>query len=402
MKTLLKLLLVCTLALSLSCAAGEGSHAPITDPKLIFIEAPGPDYSPLCDLGGGRIYCISSEGSYAVYDLYADTITPLSLQAEDLPHWKQMVVEAFRADAKNIAPEELPDDPDYLLYAMEPATHYTINGSRYALFPYIGILDTETALLLPLPRTEYQLRRIMPNDELLCYESSEEGITFQLLTIDGELLRTGFYPLGEDVLPEVYAVGDSLLILLQSYASGSYGFDFSCVLLDRELQAGPVIPLGHWYNNQLRVNLVHRSTLNGRILLSTLGFPYSRLLKVDGKMVKGEALPYLTGLLVIDPATGRIWQAARNVDNPCVLGMSSDGSFALVGGMLSPLYKLDMETLTLTEQMPRSELIQMVQPYMDSTIPVSLWSYPGNLCWFGGDYAVHTRYPYCVFRVVNK
>lgn len=152
MKPFLKLLLVCTLALSLSCAAGEGDYAPITDPTLIPEIVPDGFLSAIADLGEGRIFGVDRSGRRIVYDLAAGTAAPLSLRGEDIPYWQQVAADLLRAEGIATAAGDLPDDPEALLQLIDPLVNpWIVTSSRYVLIDEHGILDRETALLLPSP-----------------------------------------------------------------------------------------------------------------------------------------------------------------------------------------------------------------------------------------------------------
>lgn len=260
---------------------------------------------------------------------------------------------------------------------------------------------------------------ITSQDELLCVGQTSAGIDVHALTLDGTAIRSGFCPCGDYPVRDILPIGDSLLILLQSLPGEDQGSYFACILLDRELQAGPVIPLGRWYNADADLVQACRSALNGRLLLRINGTSITRNAWVNKRVVTQDIGPCLEGLLCVDPASGEVRQLVNDGLTVYINGMSQDGSIALVTcpapqalaedaqdlsllEMLS-IYKLDMQTLALAEQIPMSRLNSKMLSLISEDIPYHFTLAHSIILWGGGDYAL----PILVgggfiFRVVNN
>lgn len=399
MKKLLALVLILATLLTSTGFLGFldlGSRT-ITDPVLTAFEGrnlPEADY--MSPLGSGRALTTFSMKSgrsniytQSVYDAAADRSHPVTMRKQDAGTWDAIIRDAISQKTSgdyslylNLLETEGPAG----LLQYEQLRVYS-SGERYAYCAaslFNGLLDCRTGELLPLD-VALDISCITPWDELLSCDYLDDGVRISLLDLQGNVLHTA--EVGECIFPSIVPLADGLAVIRSSSFNRTQDSAISCVLLDRELNTVRELPLAEALPSN-RVNDVVHASQTGHLLISTS----CGLLVIPAEggecLLIGETNGEMSTVSTTLPSD-LLNSADKSYNMIHVIGFAKDGSCALLSTKNSGLYKLDMNTLTLTCQMPQTELDSHNLILSDVM----------GMRWDGGDVAV---YPRGVMRVQDR
>lgn len=370
MKKLLTLILGLLLTLT---GIAAFCHAEAASPLLVPAEDGDLPAGRYVLLSGDRVYV---EGylrtTFAVHDLASGTTLPLTLRPEDTAHWQSFLPSA--------AP--MPEG-DALLQSLlgTGSTPAFAPGDRYALCEgdaFKGLIDTETGMLLPLPDAAASPEGMTAWDQLIVCDRTGGTLTLRLLDVTGSEQHAAAFAYEGYPLVLVFPTEDGLLLQLLGNADAEQNRPVAFVLLDRTLNAGPVIPLGTYGGLPLFTG-VWQSAATGTLLIQGYG---------------------LDGVMAVDPVGGACTLLAENLSAPLVNGMSADGGYALISSADGSLYHLDIASLTLTLRMSGEDVHSLCQAALAAMgAQDSFTLRPGFIQWNGGSHAVSE---YLVFRVNDR
>lgn len=406
------------LVLALLMLSGIVPALALTGPVLTPcpLDADAMPHGRLYPLGGSLLLIEDvNSGTLTLYDFATGQITPTTPREEDHAFWQDACIAAL-ADEGIVLPEdelaELPDMDVRDLYAS--VLNYArpvacAVGQRYVSFRYVDmLLDCQTGEVLPLPAAECS-RHLTPWDQFLCYDYWQ-GRCF-LTDIGGAELAARDFSYSGYELWQAVPLENGVLVTLRDTDKEARRSSLRCVLLDQALNIRHTIDLGVYANRTLEVEQALLgyaacwSEETGRLLMFASNHQsqfYGELATVNGRREFVRHEPALCGLLVIDTRTGQCHPITMDV-TPGIIGMPEGGAFALLGSWEGGLYRLDMETLAITEQMTAQELDALYKPALDPLRAMGYNAYPWTNClvWDGGEYAVATREG-LVFRVVER
>lgn len=383
-------------------AAPKPAASPL-DPVLVAVDMETMPQGEYADLGGGRILVTDIEkGQMAIYHLHTGKSIPVTAREEDKEYLLDYHVSSMAADNEMLTLKEIDEirqqysAEDLLKFAVQSdmSGYIRSSGSNYAKVGGLGLLEIATGTLTPLP--VIYVNTITPWDQLFV------PAPCTLYGTDGQLLHIQHFDSTDHLPQSSFLVEDGVVALLGLTDRDNKQTHYQCVLLDRELNVRKTLDIGQHHNRWLSINQAYHSKPTGRLLLNTYGEAYSTKMKwkENGRWSVWEEPvgPYLDGLLVIDTTTGEVHRIAEDM-YASIIGMASDGSYALFCDDIRDdpqVYKLDMETLTVTVQMTAAEVRDAFKPYFDAGYifaPISL------MTWDGGEYAVT---PLMIFRVAER
>ncbi|MBQ7851056.1 MAG: hypothetical protein IJ343_15125 [Clostridia bacterium] len=401
MKKLLALALVLATLLTSTGFLGflDFGSKTITDPVLSpFTGDNLPTASYLSPLSGEHALISASMRSgsgyvYAqyVYDAAADRSFPVTMRRQDSDAWDAFIREAIGKRTSgdySLYLRLLETDGPASLLEYEQLHVYSVSD-RYAYCAsslLYGLLDFRTGELLPLdPATAAS--HITPWNELLRHEYLGDGFRLHLTDLQGNILHSADVDIGASPLPIIIPLTDGLAVLRSGAINRNEDSVISCLLLDRELNAVREITLAEALPIS-RINDIVLSARTGHLLISTA----CGLLVVPEEggdcLLISENRGEMTSSSTTLPSD-RLNSADKSYNMIHVIGFAADGSCALLSTKNSGLYKLDMNTLTLTCQMTQQELDQYNLILSDVM----------GMRWDGGQYAV---YPRGVMRVQDR
>lgn len=395
MKKLLALLLVLATFLTSSGFLSFLFSQAVTDPVLVpATDIVVPEYS-MTYLGGSRVLLNDRYNqSYPIYDLSTGSTTELYVRPQDRDAMRSLMEPALDAGIPGMPPNAadryrvmLNENPDNLLFMTTNARAYP-GLSQYVPF-HTGFVDTlidrETGAVLLAPEGT-GIVGVTASDELLCRDNR----TLYLYALDGTLKRSAELNFGDYYVSSIYPLDNGVLVLLHGSLMNPRSIPGAFAVLDQELKAGPVIELGtHRSFLSLMtprqsimsgIVLVPMQNMGGMLLLDPATGEYSMLVATEEEMY----------VLPNAEATQEQRDAFRNSTGMmAIVGLSQDGSYALISSVRRGLLKLDLETLTLTQQMTIEDLEAIDLEPLDAVY----------LVWDGGEYVVnHNR----VFRLQNR
>lgn len=399
-----KLLTVLILALTVCLCACSAGHKVISDPVLEPVMIDGIPEGTYTNLGDDLIFVSNqktySAQDYCIFNLKSGKSTPLSLKYE--AKWRAMYEErlarnpdAYRRQLAILDKKPLVDvlltNPLYIFRGSE-------NYSRCSIGSIWCLLNHRSGELIYLEKLQKYVLSLMPGGGFVTWGNTEDdAFTLSKYSVNEKLLRT--VEVNPDSSLNYCQMEDGLLMRgYQPSEDGAPSSTINVIILDSNLNTSTEFTLTA---TDLFITKAHQHKKNGRVLLQTR-----------------------EGIILVDPASGssclitciddqvsvsEFAQHAEpllNEDMPPtipleVLGFSPDDSYALIATMSPGLYKLDMETLELTEQMTKQEIeaalnaaTALYKPNMDfSTVD---WA---HTTWDGGEYAVS---PQCIFRVKER
>lgn len=401
MKKLLVILLVLATFLTSTgflSFLGIGSRT-ITDPVLTAFEGrsmPAADYmSPLGDGRALTTFTMKSGHSYtcaqSVYDAEADRSYPITMRPQDAGAWDAIIRDAISQKTSK----------DYSLYLLlletegpaallqyEQLRVYSV-GDRYAYCAaslYDALLDCRTGELLPLDPA-LEVSYITPWDELLRCDYRENSVRFSLMDLQGNVLHTAEVDVGECIFPGIVPMADGLAVLCSGTFNRTEASVITCTLLDKELSIARKLTLSE--NLPInRISDIVRAAQTGHLLVSTS----CGLLVIPPEggetLLIGEGRDEMSAVTTTLPSD-HLNSADKSYNMIHVIGFAKDGSCALLSTKSSGLYKLDMNTLTLTRQMTQTEL-----DWYDLILSDMM-----GMRWDGSDVAV---YPRGVMRIQDR
>lgn len=400
---------LCLLLVLFLLPAAAMADSPV-DPVLVPITPETLPQGQYCHLGGSLILVqTGGEDPPRIYDLDTGESIVVTPREEDRELWVELWVEHYVeiwAAEGMIFPEEyieqvrswpLEDLANYCAANGFPVWPCSI-GTEYAALNENFLLNRLTGVITIIPEGLSADKFTAWNTFL---STNEEQTLFMQYDLNGQPLHN--YQV-QDILP----LRSGALALLGLSDNEKQQTHYQCILLDQALNVRKTLDIGHHHNRLLSINQAYHSSSAGRLLLNTYGKAYANKIKVKEKgrlrVLEEPVGPYLDGLLVIDTATSEVHRIAEDM-YVSIIGMASDGSYALFCSDISDdqqVYKLDMETLTVTVQMTTSEVRSAFKPYLDAgyqsngsivTAPIEY------LTWDGGEYAVT---PWMIFRVVER
>ena len=376
---------------------GLGSKT-ITDPVLTAFESDNmPQANYVYPLSGDRALTVrtmrsGSTYNYAqyIYDAAADRSYPITMRKKDTDTWNTIIREAIGKNSKDLRLylKLMEEEGPAALLTYERLSVYSV-GDRYAYCAsslFSGLLDCRTGELLPVDPV-LDISYITPWDELLRYDRLDRGMRFSLMDLQGHILHTADVDTGDCILPVIQLLEDGLCIILSDNLSRMEDSVISCVLLDRELNTSSVITVAEAYPIYL-IKEAARAVKTGHFLLST-GEGLLVIPDEGGEcLLISEDNGEMTATVTTLPSD-QLKSADKSHDMIHVIGFAQDGSCALLSTKNSGLYKLDMNTLTLSRQMTQMELDSYDLIFSDMM----------GMRWNGSEYAV---YPNGVMRVQNR
>lgn len=388
MKKLLALLLVLVTFLTSSGFLSFFTRG-VTDPVLIPEEGVSLPQGRNVALGGGYVYNYApATYSHTVMNLANGRATEITLRAEDTEAWMARIRESYEENDPAKSFDEylqLLELMGQSLPVITPEFRVLNARGRYAechTGSFSAILDRETARLLPSPEVDGVVG-LTYSGQVLARSSDGDATVLSLYGLDGTLSRTASFDFSAYPYKSFAILENGVLATLY----GNYDADFnaSCTLvfIDRELRAGTPIELG---TIRFLANFAARDCKGtGKIILTSPMLRETLLIDpADGSctmlMIDGNGAairPYEEGAL------------SSGTGVTTVIGFQQDGSYALLTSLRGGLYKLDMNDLTLTQQMTTDELTAIGLSPVDAS----------TLAWDGGEYAVSYNR---VFRIENK
>ena len=374
----------------------------------LFTGLPAGQYTAL---GNGLVLVTNyDENLYLIFDPYTGQTLPLHAEDADAEAWMPLLSAAWAVEGELVTPEELMDQyiqegrPDILSFAL-PFLGLDIyrQGTHYARFRQGLVLDMHTGLLRPemsaFPGSLNALT-LFVGENYIKWDYGDP-ITLSLHAHDGSLLRSA------SVTPDDGPVfwrdaPDGFLFMMHSELIEKKACEISLVYVDGDLTVHPTVALGQWSNRALEPEQALLSASTGKMLLQTRGTILGTKTKVrdseTGRLtVHMEPYgPFLDGVIVVDMATGAVHPIAVEGDLLYLLGMSYDGSYALLLGGQGTLYRLDMDSLALTPVISAAELEALCGPGQGR----SVWQWYGaTLPWDGGDFIVLRN---VIFRIIEN
>ena len=391
MKKLLTILMMLTLSFCLAaCSAAETI---IVDPVLERVDAQGIPQGLFSDLGNERILIWNEmDGTEVIHHLRTGETTPVTVREEDKDYWITSLVAAYAAEGELLSANDiaiLANEDTQTIFdecnKINGGMHITSHGQRYALIrEYSAVLDIDTGVVSIPPHIEYSLS-ITPWDQILGTQINSQEVICCLIGKDGKeqyravISEEGYVPM------DTYPLEDAVLVsfILRDKETETSTLKF--VLLDRKLNIQSVAQTDGNYTKLLTTKQAYFCAETGQILMQTHGMAASTADRKTFTLTpKG---PYLDGLVVLDMQE----QTCVRVDNAPeyshIIGMSADGSYALITSSENCLYKLDMRSLIFTQQMSAQEIAEAGLGFL------------GSPSWDGGEYAVS---PQCIFRVKER
>ncbi|MBQ2953956.1 MAG: hypothetical protein IJE07_10470 [Clostridia bacterium] len=407
MKRIFSLFLALLLLLSALPSLAEQSG-----PVLIPAELPGLPEGYYAPLGNGRALVIDHKSPcYAICDLESGELTPLHTLEEDTEAWMAAISTAYAAEGESISVEELmlwyhlQGEAD-MLSTVLPFMGMTLRvaGTHYATFREGFVLNVETGLLRPTaPSVDAQYTTCV-GEHFIGYSIHDGVISLGQYTADGALLQTATVTLDAGyALASPHATPDGVLFTLLSGEIDEMYRKVAFLFVDGGLVASPMVELGQWSNNNLSVNYALYSAASGKLLIQADGTALGKNVMTrdaeTGRVtVSREPYgPWLDGLMLVDVATGEVQRIGEEMFMPVPLGLSADGSYALIYDHNGSLHRLDMATGALTQTMSVDDVAALFNPVLSEG-----YRFVGSLGnfvtfpWDGGDYAV---YNYGIFRV---
>lgn len=380
-------------------------------PALSLADLPGLPEGSYTPLGGGRVLVVDYYTPlFAVYDTQTGQLTPLHALEEDLTGWMELYSIAMVAEGELITAQELTDQyvrqgsPELLPYIMKAiGITVVITGPRYAACAEGFVLDTETGLARPASPDIISAQNLFADENIMHCEVTDGLIRLTLSAPDGSVLREASIPVGSEwpLVMGGVSLTDGFLFTLMSGKSADNTRHLALICTDGSL-AWRTIDLGTWHNNALNVQLARRSASTGKLLLMTTGRPTGKNVKTINSETGRITLsiepdgPWLEGLLAVDVDSGAVQRIDSSDEPLALLGMSADGSCALLCDAASALYRLDMETLALTQIMSAAAVKEVIAQALPAGMPGGSLFFYSRLPWDGGEYMV---YPFGVFRV---
>lgn len=402
MKKMLTILMMLVLAFCLT--ACSASHKVISDPVLEPVMIDGIPEGTYTNLGDDLIFVSNqktySAQDYCIFNLKSGKSTPLSLKDE--AKWRAMYEErlARNPDAYHMQLAMLDKKPliDVLLTDYLQIYQVGENYSHCLIGPISCLLNHRSGEMIYLEKLQKYAVGPMSRGEFVSWEhSKDDALTISKYSVNEKLLRT--VEVHVDSSAHFVPMKDGLLMIIRNPPEdGAPSSTINVIILDSNLNTSTEFTLTA---PDLFITKAHQHKKNGRVLLQTR-----------------------EGIILVDPASGssclitciddqvsvsefaQHTEPLLNEDMPPtipleVLGFSPDDSYALIATMSPGLYKLDMETLELTEQMTKQEIeaalnaaTALYKPNMDfSTVDWALTT------WDGGEYAVS---PQCIFRVKER
>ena len=389
MKKLLALLLVLATFLT---SAGFLSffRGKVTDPVLAPAEGVTLPAGRLTALGDGHVLSSDFRGAeYAVVNLANGRSTGLTLREEDLDTWKAL----FRAEYEKSGTDDMPVE-DYLLLLEHMGLSLPIITSEFHIFNVRGryaecytdafnvILDWKTAQVLPMPELEGVIG-LTHDGQVLTTGKADGKTVLSLYGLDGTPLRSAAFDFSAYPYQFFDIVENGVVATLcgnKDMASSTA--PCALVFIDREFNASAPVELGP-VRFLTRFKPYRSGT--GKILLASKSLSELLVLDPDHGSCSVVAIDR-NGASVRPFAQGML---TSGTGLTAVNGFAEDGSYALLANLHGGLYKLDLTTLALTQQMTLDELEAAGLSPIDANM----------LQWDGGEYAVTYNK---VFTVKNK
>lgn len=388
MKRLLALLLVLATFLTsagfLSFLTGK-----VTDPVLAPAEGVTLPAGRMTALGDGCVLSSDSRrGGHAVVNLANGRATELTLRDTDLDTWKRQLRAAYESNSPDSSFE------DHLLLLERMGQGLPVITPEFRTFGIRGhyaecytgainaILDRKTAQVLPLPELEGIIGLTHDAQVLTC--ARDDGkVTLALHGLDGTLLRSASFDFSACPYQSFDIVeGGIVATLFGDPDRETFLSSHTLVFIDRELHAGTSADLGPI---PFTARFKPFRSGAGKILLTS--YALSDLLVFDPDDGSCRVVSIDQHGASVTPLGEEALTAGTGLT--AVTGFAADGSYALLANLHGGLYKLDLTTLTITQQMTLDELDAVGLSPVDACM----------LVWDGGKYAVTANK---VFTVKNK
>ena len=366
---------------------------PVIDPVLVPAADVALPSTPITDLGDGFVLTFDQNTLTAsVIDLRSGRTKQVKTRRQDRDTWASIVyanaIGRFGRDAEILLAklDRDPDNPPVISHAFRQHASRCRYGECYTGLTQ-ALLDRETATLLPLPNKGGDFIGVTAWEQLLYMEKGPDGYTLRLCSIDGKELHAVTLPLDEYASISAFPLEDGLLLLHKNQDKETMTLSASIMVLDRELNAGPAIEMGDNFS-LLDFRNPHQSAKHNLILMPSMRLGGILMYNTEkGQwhiLTEGDA-GVRTDALTTE-TLARLQSLYGSMSTLNVAGMSSDGSFALITSMYHGLYKLDLETLTLTQPMDEAAL---------ESIGLNSFT-AAYLSWDGGEFVVD---PSNVFRL---
>lgn len=371
------LLTVLILALTVCLCACSAGHKVISDPVLEPVMIDGIPEGTYTNLGDGRILVNSLEdNTMVIHDVQTGTSIPIIPRDEDKDMWFATLVDICMREGEVFTQKDI--DYHFSLDTQElfrecllyTGLHPDTIGQRYALLPvYSAVLDIKTGTL-----SAFQVRgshQAMTSwDQVFSATITSEEVVCTLFDVNGNQRRTAELPHEGYLLTDVRPFKNVILLSFIQLDREPGTNNIKFVLLDRKLNIKASVQFDIESTMLLDTKLVHYSPETDQILVRCI-----------------DSSNHLNDLLLLD----MLEQTCVRVDNAPeyshIIGMSADGSYALITSSENRLYKLDMRSLIFTQQMSAQEIAEAGLGFL------------GLPTWDGGEYAVS---PQCIFRVKER
>lgn len=343
-----------------------------TDPVLAPADVTLPE-GRFYDLGDGYVLIYQVGEDPIIANLDTGSLTPVTI-----------------IDDRDMRDNSLGRPLGQLIYTIAPYFYPT--GSRYATLSVSdlhGLIDRKTATITNLPFE--QLPAVSNSDgTFLFHETNGSDVTLILRSLAGEELLRVTHSFGGYRPSDIYPLDDGYLLLLSGAWDADFNIQRAFVILDRELNAGPMHSLGCTASSDLWTYTCYQG--QDVILLSLRSSKGLLVLSEDkgpaGLITWTEDGPAFQSINDADSLSALL--AGAKINFPVnLIGVSADGKYALLNAMRMSrgLFKLDLSTMTFTEQMTHDEMAAL------GLTPTE------ELTWDGGDYAIGY---FSLYRVTQR